>query len=62
MSTDQEGAEENEGHKVKVGEIAATLLPKNRRAHVTTPLAKAGQHDLVPSLTSGAPAGDMMKS
>lgn len=51
--THQKGAEEDEGDKVEVGEVAPTLSGIGER--VAGPAAEAGQHDLVPGLPSGAP-------
>lgn len=51
--THQKGAEEDEGDKVEVGEVAPTLSSIGER--VAGPAAEAGQHDLVPGLPSGAP-------
>lgn len=54
--TYQEGAEENERHKVEIGKITATFLFGEAREGVTGSVAQAGQHDLVPGFPRGAPA------
>lgn len=62
LSTDQKGAEENEGDKVEVGKVTPALLSKCARFFITGALTQTGQHDLVPGFASGAPARDTMKS
>lgn len=52
----QEGTEEDEGDKVRVGKSAATLVSCVPRCRVTLLPSQAGQHDFVPRFTSGAPA------
>jgi len=55
LHTDQEGAEEDEGHKVEVGEVAPALLPRGSREAVTRPVTEARQHDLMPRLARRTP-------
>lgn len=55
--TYQEGAEEDEGHEVEVGKVAAALVLGEAGERVAGPVAQARQHDLVPGLPRGAPAG-----
>lgn len=52
--THQKGAQEDEGDKVEVGEVAPTLSGIGEL--IAGPAAEAGQHDLMPGLPSGAPA------
>lgn len=58
--THQEGAEEDEGHEVNVGQVGAAalvlVLPGRGRGVRLAALAlQAGQHDLLPRLSSGTP-------
>ena len=53
--TDQEGAEEDEGHEVEVGKVTATLLPPRARELVARSITETRQHDLMPSLSCRTP-------
>lgn len=58
--THQEGAEEDEGHKVNIGQVRATALVlvlagRGRRVRLTAFALQAGQHDLLPRLSCGTP-------
>lgn len=55
VHTDQKGAEEDEGHKVEVGKVAAALLPCVSWELIAGTVTEARQHDLVPRLACCAP-------
>lgn len=53
--TDQEGAKEDEGDKVKVGEVAAALVSRHAGVGITRTVTQTRQHDLVPGFSRSAP-------
>lgn len=55
VHTDQKGAEEDEGHKVEVGKVAAALLPCRSGELIAGTVTEARQHDLVPRLACRTP-------
>lgn len=55
LHTDQEGAEEDEGDKVEVGEVTSTFLPHSSRELITRSVTETRQHDLMPRLACRTP-------
>lgn len=55
LYTDQEGAEEDEGDKVKVGKATSAIIPHGSWEFIAGAVAEACQHDLVPCLARGTP-------
>lgn len=54
--TYQEGAEEDERHKVEIGKVTATFIFGEARERITGSVAQARQHDLMPGFPCGTPA------
>lgn len=54
--TYQKGTEEDEGNKIKIGEVAPTL--NGIGIWVAGPVAQTRQHDLMPGFPSGTPEND----